>query len=115
MNQLFIEFYLDEDVDVLIADLLRARGFKATTTQEAGQLGSSDVEQLAYAGKMQRAFFTHNRGDFERLVEECFTSGKERYGIIIAVRRSPYEVVRRLLVILNNVMADEMKNQVRYI
>ncbi len=28
MNQLFIELYLDEDVDVLIADLVRARGFK---------------------------------------------------------------------------------------
>jgi hypothetical protein len=39
MNHLFIELYLDEDVDVLIADLLRARGFKATTTREAGQFG----------------------------------------------------------------------------
>jgi hypothetical protein len=35
--------------------------------------------------------------------------------IIIAVRRSPYEIVRRLLAILNHVPADEMKNQLRYI
>jgi hypothetical protein len=39
MNRLFIELYLDEDVDVFIADLVRARGFKAITTQEAGQIG----------------------------------------------------------------------------
>ena len=38
MNRFFIELYLDEDVDVLVADLLRARGFVATTTRDAGKL-----------------------------------------------------------------------------
>jgi hypothetical protein len=33
---------LDEDVDVLVTYLLRARGFVALTTQEAGNLGASD-------------------------------------------------------------------------
>jgi hypothetical protein len=37
------------------------------------------------------------------------------YGIIFAVRRPPQEIARRLLVILNQVTADEMENQVRYI
>ena len=46
---LFIELYLDEDVSVLIADLVRARGFTAITTREAGQLHASDADQLAYA------------------------------------------------------------------
>ena len=31
MNRLFIEFYLDEDVSILVADLIRARGFVITT------------------------------------------------------------------------------------
>ena len=114
MNQFFIELYLDEDVDVLIADLLRARGFKATTTQEAGQLGSGDEDQLIYAINQQKTFFTHNRDDFERVAEEYFAAGKEHYGIIIGVRRQPYEIARRLLAILNNATADEMKNQLRY-
>ena len=52
MSHLFIDLYLDEDIDVLVADL---------------------------------------------------------------VRRSPYEIVRRLLIILNHVTADEMENQLRYI
>jgi len=33
--------------------------------------------------------------------------------MITAVRRSPYEIARRLLTILNHVTADEMENQVR--
>lgn len=115
MNHLFIELYLDEDVDALIADLLRARGFKVTTTQEAGQLGKGDEQQLVYAVSQQKAFFTHNRNDFETIAEEYFAAGKEHHGIIIGVRRYPYEIARRLLVILNNVTADEMKNQLRYL
>jgi hypothetical protein len=114
MNQLFIDLYLDEDVDVLIADLVRARGFKAITTKEAGQIGKGDEEQLDYSVSLQSTFFTHNRNDFERLAEEYFEAGKEHHGIIIAVRRQPYEIVRRLLTILNNVTAGEMKNQMRY-
>jgi hypothetical protein len=47
MTRLFITFYLDEDVDVLLADLVRARGFEVETTQKAGQIGKSDAEQLA--------------------------------------------------------------------
>lgn len=39
MSTLFIELYLDEDVDVLVANLLRAHGFGAITAVEAGQLG----------------------------------------------------------------------------
>ncbi len=46
MSQLFIELYLDEDVSVLVADLLRARGFIAMTTQEAGRTGENDASQL---------------------------------------------------------------------
>lgn len=31
MIDIFIHVYLDEDVDVLVASLLRSRGFEATT------------------------------------------------------------------------------------
>jgi hypothetical protein len=41
--------YLDEDVDVLVAALLEARGFVAITTREAGNFGASDSQQLSYA------------------------------------------------------------------
>ena len=115
MSRLFIDLYLDEDVDVLVADLLRARGFVVITTREAGQLGNDDGGQLAYAVSQQKTFFTHNRADFEVLAQTYFIAGQPHYGIIIAVRHDPYELVRRTLVILNQVTADEMENQLRYI
>lgn len=49
MSRLFIELYLDEDVSVLVAGLLRVRGFKAQTTQEAGRKQTDDEAQLADA------------------------------------------------------------------
>ena len=115
MNRLFIELYLDEDVDILVAELLKAYGFSATTTLDAGQLQRSDAEQLAFAASQCKALLTHNRADFEQLAEQYFAESRQHCGIILAVRRSPYEIVRRLLVIFNQVTADEMKNQLRYI
>ncbi len=115
MNRLFIELYLDEDVHVVIADLLQGRGFTATTARDAGQLEKSDEEQLAYAVSQRKTLLTHNRHDFEALAREYASAGKTHYGIILAVRYPPYEVVRRLMRFLNHVTADEMQNQVRYI
>jgi hypothetical protein len=115
VSKLFIELYLDEDVDVLIAELIRARGFSATTTVEAGQLHNDDDAQLAYAVSHDKTFVTHNRADFETRAQVYFEGGQAHPGIIIAVRRSPYELAQRLLVILNNITADEIRNQVRYI
>jgi len=115
VNRLFIESYLDEDVSVLIADMLRARGFVAVTTHEAGLLGSTDAEQLEFAVGQRKAFLTHNRVDFESLARQYFSTSHTHYDIIIAVRRSPQEIVRRLLTIHDQVTADEMVNQIRYI
>jgi hypothetical protein len=115
MSRLFIELYLDEDVDVLIAQLLRARGFVVVTTQEAGQLHNSDAEQVAYAVRQHKTLLTHNRVDFEALAQTYFAAGQSHDGIILAVRRPPREITRRLLRILNAVTAEEMQNQVRYI
>ncbi|MCC5637767.1 DUF5615 family PIN-like protein [Nostoc sp. CHAB 5844] len=115
MNSFFIHLYLDEDVNVLVADLLKARGFDAITARDAEQLHATDAEQLAYAVSKMRALVTHNRTDFEELVQAYFASGQIHYGVIFAVRRSPQEIVQRLLVILNQVTSEEMQNQVRYI
>ena len=115
MSSFFIRLYLDEDVNVLVADLLNAKGFNALTVREAGQVQASDEEQLVYAVSQQRALVTDNRGDFEELIETYFATGQKHYGVILAVRRSPQEIARRLLAILNQVTADEMENQVRYI
>jgi hypothetical protein len=133
MSRLFVELYLDEGVDVLLADFVRDRGFTVVTTRDADQLGANDATQLAYAASQQKTFMTHstsprpegprpegsgqahNRADFEALAQTYFSSGQSHWGIIIAVRRDPYELARRLLVMLNRVTAEEMHNQLRYI
>ena len=115
MKNLFIDLYLDEDVDVVVADLVRARGFTAITTRDAGCLGASDRGQLSYAASQGKTLLTHNRRDFELMAEEYHTAGQHHNGIIIAVRHPPYELLRRLLRILNHVTAGEMQNQIRYI
>lgn len=76
MSSLFVELYLDEDVDVLVADLLRANGFAATTALEAGQLHKDDREQLAYAVSQRKTLLTHNRADFEALALGYFAGGE---------------------------------------
>lgn len=102
-------------MDVLVAELIRAHGLVAITTQEAGQLHNSDAEQLAYAVREEKTLVTHNRVDFEALARAYFTTNQFHYGIIFVVRRPPQEITRRLLRILNSVTAEEMRDQVRYI
>src|SRR5215204_3200001 len=115
MSRLFIELYLDEDVDVNVAMLIRRRGFTATTTQEASMLRTSDAEQLAYSVENGNAILTHNRNDFLALAKKYDFERKDHWGIMIARRRTPHEIVRRLVLLLNSVTADEFQNQVRYI
>ena len=57
----------------------------------------------------------HNRVHFEKLVKERFAAGQSHSGVVIAVRRPPYEIAKRLLVVLNKITADEMKNRVVYV
>lgn len=115
MSELFVHVYLDEDVHVLVAELIRAQGFAATTTLEAGNIEQPDEAQLAYAADHAMAILSHNRNDFQALANAFFAQGRPHAGIIIAVRRSPYDLAARLTALLNSITADEMVNQIVYI
>ena len=115
MSSLFIGTFLDEDVNVLVAEIIRSRGFIVFTTSEISRKGKSDAEQIEFAVENEYTILTHNRIDFENLAQNYFAENKTHCGIIIATRHSPQEIARRLLVILNNVTADEIVNQIIYI
>ena len=115
MSQLFVERYLDEDVSGLVARILRSRGFTAVTTQEASQVENSDSEQLAYAIRQNKTLLTHNRVDFKQLSQDYFRTNRNPKGIIIAIRRTPFEIARRLLIVSDRMTADEMDNQLIYL
>jgi predicted nuclease of predicted toxin-antitoxin system len=102
-------------VSAELAYLLRGRGFRVTTTQEAGLVGTTDAQQLAFATANGRAILTHNRVHFEALAREYFAEGKPHAGIIIAVRRNTPELARRVLLLLNLLTSDEIENQIRYL
>jgi hypothetical protein len=110
-----ISLYTDEDVDVLIKPLLRAKGFKVFTTLDEAMLGKTDREQLEHAIKLSCAFLSHNRVDFEKLAVQLQYTGKEHDGIILATRRNVYELARRIARFLEMHKADGIKNQVWYV
>ena len=78
-------------------------------------MGRSDPEQLAFATNRGMVIVSHNRGDFEELHRQYMDTGHDHAGIILAIRRGPYETACRLVPILNRVTADEMRNQLFYV
>jgi len=113
--KLFATLYLDEDVAVLVATLLQARGLDVTTTREQSMLGRMDREQLLYAASLQRCLVSHKRIDFELLHGEFVAEARRHCGIIIASRRNPYALAKDIAVLLNTVTADEVDNQLLYV
>lgn len=95
-----IKLYLDEDVDRLLARVLRDRNHDCVSTQEAGNRGTSDSEQLAFAVKQDRAILTFNIRDFVRLAQEYAASGRRHRGIVVSDHLPFHDLLRRALSML---------------
>ena len=113
--KLFAGLYLDEDVSVLMAELLKPKGFDVLTARDAGMLTKSDEHQLAYATEHGRAILTHNRDHFQELHQAWLAAPRPHAGIIIATRRDIYALANRVATLLNTLTADEIENQLLYI
>lgn len=115
-SPLFIRLYLDEDVSVLVAQLLRPHGFEVLTTRDAQNLGRSDAAQLDFATEHQWTLLTHNRCDYELLHEAALREQRPHGGILIASRRaSDFELARRIMTLLNTFTAEDVTNQLLYL
>jgi hypothetical protein len=110
-----VRLYLDEDVSVVVGEMLRARGYDVLSARDAGTLGKTDREQLRYASSESRTLITHNRVDFERLVNEQFDRDGSHSGVIILFRRSYAEMAKRLLPVLASTTPEAMIDQIRYV
>ena len=113
--KLFASLYLDEDVSVLVADILRARGFDVITARDEKMLGRKDSEQLEKAILLQRCVFTHNRIHYEELHHKAIAEDRKHFGIVIGTRRNVYELARRIATLLDTLTADEIENQLLYV
>jgi predicted nuclease of predicted toxin-antitoxin system len=103
---------LDEDVRVLLAEILRERGYDMVHVLEVGRGGRSDPEQLAYAVSQKRATLTHNIRDYLILDRTYRAGGQEHYGIIVSDQAPLRELLRRTLHCLSRYNAEETRNQV---
>lgn len=114
-DRLFARLYLDEDVHVRIARIVRGHGFSVRTARSEDMLGATDEEQLAFAADQGLVVVTHNRSDFEELARQYYKEERTHAGIICAVRRGPRESATRLLALLNDRTASEFENHLLYI
>lgn len=112
----FSSFYLDEDVSMIAARIIRAHGFDVICASEAKRTGKSDKEQLEYAIQQNRILVTHNIRDFILLHKDYIDKGLRHNGIILAVRRRDnYDFARRLLGLLQYLKPGGLDSQIRYI
>ena len=115
MTNWFGSLYLDENVDVLVAAMLRARGFDVVTTHEQHKAGASDPEQLLFAVAEARCIVTHNRNDFVTLHTQYVNSNQLHMVIIVAAMRRPSEIADRIAHLLDTYTADEIAGQLFYV
>mgnify|MGYP000122184939 CR=1 FL=1 len=109
-------FYFDEDADARLAEALRRRGYDVETTVEAGLLGASDEEQLAYAVGQQRALVTHNIKDFPGKHVRWIEAGGAHWGIIILIGHSTVGIwLRRMENLLNCFSAEGLQNRLLFL
>jgi Domain of unknown function (DUF5615) len=81
--------YLDECMDIKLAEALHRRGFTAVTTSAARMLGATDEDQLLYAGAQGMVLVTHNRRHFRRLHRLFQEEQRLHGGIILLSRTTP--------------------------
>ena len=95
-----LQIYIDEDaMDGDLVAALRSRGVTVLTVLDAGLVGKSDAEQLAFSSERGCVLHTFNVCDFYRLHAEWVSAGRTHGGIVLAPQqRFPVgEQVRRLL------------------
>ena len=110
-----IRLYLDEDVNPLLSDHLRVRGFDVVSTGELGRRGWTDEEQLRVAASEGRCLLTHNRDDFLVLATRWAEAGIPHCGILLA-HQGPFPVVlHRVLRVLSLYSAEDLENIVMWV
>lgn len=106
-----ISLYLDEDVRVLLAEVLRNRGYTVSHPLEVKRTGKSDEEQLAYAVKNKMAILTHNIRDYIVLYKSYEAHRENHFGIIVSDHIPFNELLRRTLKFLSSHSGESIKNR----
>lgn len=109
------KLYLDEDVHKNVATALRLKGYNVISVHEVQKHSLSDCQQLEYAIAEERAIFTFNVGDFNRLHKEYIESGKKHSGILLSKQIPISETIKRLVKFLYAHSSEEIRNNIFWI
>lgn len=107
-----IRFYLDENVQVAIAEQLQRRGIDVVTVRDLESLGNEDINHLEHATGLGRVLCTHD-ADYVDLA----AAGVEHTGIVLGQQHKHTigDWVRFLELVQGVYDAEEMRNLVEYL
>jgi len=107
--------YLDEHVQLALAEALRTRGVGILTTQEARNIGLHDVGQLAFAAQNKRSLFSYDKRHFARIHYEWMSMRRQHAGIILSDQLTIGLILRRLMKLHFSLSTEEMINRLEYL
>lgn len=110
-----IALYLDEHIQSALVLALKARGVDILTTQEAGNIGLDDREQLIYATQNNRTVLSYNRQHLAKLHYQWMSIHKSHSGIILSDQMPVGMVLRRLMRLHFSLASEDMLNRLEYL
>jgi predicted nuclease of predicted toxin-antitoxin system len=107
-----LAFYLDENIEIALAEQLKRRGLDVVTALDLGLLGESDENHLSRAVASKRVLCTY---DFDFV--EMATAGMEHCGIVIGINQvtTISDWIRFLENLNHTASAETMNNLVRFV
>ena len=97
-----MRYLLDEDLNPVVAEILRGWSMDVESVHEIDRRGYSDDEQLRYAASQERIFVTRNRDDFIKLTVSFFHSGSPHFGVLIVPYSLPNKDARKIALALRH-------------
>ena len=107
-----IRLYLDEDVQPLLAAVLRERGYDAVSAIDLRHLAVPDSEHFAYASANERAVLTFNIRDFVPLAKNALAGNLIFPGLVVTDQLPLGELLPRVLRLLGRNHAEEIANRI---
>ena len=103
-----LRIYIDENVDIRIAEGLKNRGIEVFSAKEEGMTGASDLEHFNYAFQIRAVIFTHDR-HFLKIANKLIDDGKSHWGVIFVSmnKLNIGECIKRLALYADVLSAEE--------
>ena len=110
-----LTLYLDEHVQLALAEALRARGVDILTTQEARNIGLHDEDQLAFAAEKRRSLFSYDKRHFAKIHYEWMNMKRQHAGIILSDQLTIGLLLRSLMKLHLSLNTEDMINRLEYL